>query len=295
MRKHRGFFKVKSRPKGPLPFHYVFILSLLLFTLFTMQGLWLVEKGIRPTLMAIAHTETQKIATQAINDAISNKIVDSMDIEDLMQIETDSNGQVTSVKFNSEMYNRVLSESTLRTQKYLKMVEEGTIEDLGLPEEIEQELETEHFTDEGIIHMIPLGQATNNALLAQLGPRVPVQFSAIGDVKSSMSEKIFESGINNTYIRVSVDIEVDVRVVIPFATDTAVVSTSVPVGMVFISGEVPQFYNEGDGNMPAPAIIQEQDLHESMESEEESEGHVDAEVEEELETPEEPLEIPATD
>ncbi len=287
MKKHRRFFKIKSRPKGPLPFRYVFIISLLLFTLFTVQGLWLVEKGIRPTLMAIAHTETQKIATQAINDAISNKIVESIDIEDMIEIETDSNGQVTSVNFNSEMYNRVLSEATLRTQKYLKMVEEGTIEDLGLPEEIEQELETENFTDQGIIHVIPLGQATNNALLAQLGPRVPVQFSAIGDVKSSMSESIFESGINNTYMRISVDIEVDVRVVIPFATDTAVVSTSIPVGMVFISGEVPQFYNAGDGDMPSPAIIQEQELKDTME-----EGNEETEVEEELQESEE---IPITE
>lgn len=262
-------FKTPRRPKGPLPFRYVFLISFVLFALFTVQGLWLVDKGIRPTLMAIAHTETQKIATQAINDAISNKIVENIDVEDIIEMEHDSQGNVTSINFNSKMYNRVQSESVLRVQRYLQMVEEGNIQDLGLPQEIEQELEPDRFTDEGIIHVIPLGQATNNALLAQLGPRVPVRFSAIGDVKADMSESIFESGINNTYVQISIDIEVDVRVVIPFATDTAVVATSIPVGMVFISGEVPEFYNAGDGEMPAPAVIQEEDLNNVLEEDSE--------------------------
>ncbi|RSL30347.1 sporulation protein YunB [Salibacterium salarium] len=279
-------FKTPRRAKGPLPFRYVFLISFVLFALITVQGLVLVEKGIRPTLMAIAHTETQKIATQAINDAVSNKIVEYIDIEDMIDMETDSEGNVTSVNFNSEMYNLVQSEAVLRVQRYLHMVEQGNIEELGMPEEIEQELETENFTEEGIIHVIPLGQATKNALLAQLGPRVPVRFTAIGDVKANLSESIFESGINNTYMRVSVDIEVDVRVVIPFATETQVVSTSIPVGMVFISGEVPEFYNSGDGDMPSPAVIQEQDLENVLDEE----ANAEVDEPEEPEEPEQPEE-----
>ncbi|RSL34124.1 sporulation protein YunB [Salibacterium salarium] len=284
--KQKRLFKTPRRARGPLPFRYVFFISFVIFILFTVQGLVLVEKGIRPTLMAIAHTETQKIATQAINDAVSNKIVEYIDIEDMIDMETDSEGNVTSVNFNSEMYNLVQSEAVLRVQRYLHMVEQGNIEELGMPEEIEQELETENFTEQGIIHVIPLGQATNNALLAQLGPRVPVRFTAIGDVKANLSESIYESGINNTYMRVSVDIEVDVRVVIPFATDTQVVSTSIPVGMVFISGEVPEFYNSGDGDMPSPAVIQEEDFDNVLDEEADAEVE-DAEAPQQEEDPEE--------
>ncbi|SFL96073.1 sporulation protein YunB [Salibacterium qingdaonense] len=260
MKKRGRLFRKPRLLRGPLPFRYVFLISFILFGLFTVQGLILVEKGIRPTLMAIAHTETQKLATQAINDAISNKIVENIDVEDIIDMQHDNQGNVSSINFNSKMYNRVQSESVMRVQRYLQMMEEGNIKDLGLPQEIEQELDTEQFTEDGIIHVIPLGQATNNALLAQLGPRVPVRFSAIGHVKASMSESIIESGINNTYVRVSIDIKVDVRVVIPFATDTAVVATSIPVGVAFISGEVPEFYNAGDGDMPSPAVIQEEDI-----------------------------------
>ncbi|WP_054636163.1 sporulation protein YunB [Thalassobacillus sp. C254] len=273
-----------KRQKGPLPFRYVFLLSSIIFIALTIQGLWLVDQGIRPTLIAIAKTETQKIATQAINDAISKKIVENIDMEELMVIEKDNQGNITSVGFNPQVSNRVLSEATLRVQKYLKMVEEGKIEDLGLPDGIEMEFDKETFTENGIIHMIPLGQATNNALLAHLGPKVPVRFTAIGDVKATMTESIYESGINNTYIRVSLDLEVDVKVVIPFATDDAVVPTSIPIGMVFVSGQVPDFYNHGQGDMPAPAIIQEKDLEDIIHPSEENEEEV-------LEVPDQEMEI----
>ncbi|PSL44441.1 sporulation protein YunB [Salsuginibacillus halophilus] len=258
--------KTPKKPRGPLPLRYVMIWSVLIFTVLTLHGLWLVDQGIRPTLVAIAETETQKIATQAINDAISKKVVESTDMEDLVEVDTNDDGVITSIEFNSRIYNRVLSESVLRVQKYLKLMEEGRVDELELPDGIRLEIEDADYTEEGIIHMIPLGQATNNALLAHLGPKIPVRFSVIGDVEAEMLEEIEETGINNTYIRVSVLLKVDVEVIIPFATETSVVETAVPAGMVFVPGEVPDFYNHGDGSgMPAPAIIQEEDLNDALE------------------------------
>ncbi|MFB5660819.1 sporulation protein YunB [Alteribacillus sp. HJP-4] len=263
-KRKRVFKTMKSRPakkpalswKSPLPFKYVFILSLFFFLLLTIQALWFVDHGIRPTLMAIARTETQKIATEAINEAIASNIIQDIDMENMLNIETDEEGQVTSVRFNARTYNQILADITSRVQIYLKQVEDG--KPGALSGRMEKDSRVENFKEKGIVHVIPLGQATNNALLAQLGPQIPVRFTPIGEVKASMSESIFESGINNTYLRVSVDIEVDVQVVIPFAADNAAVATSVPVGMVFISGDVPQFYSENDGESPAPAFREEE-------------------------------------
>ncbi|MGO4888914.1 sporulation protein YunB [Anaerobacillus sp. MEB173] len=260
-----ALIKKRLRPrKGPLPFRYVFLISFVIFIILTVQGLWFVERGIRPTLLAIAHTETQRIATLAINDAISKKISESTEMEELIVIDKDAQGNITSARFDPTIYNKVLYEATYRVQHYLKMVEEGRVEELGLPNGVE--VERNHDSGfNGIIHTIPLGQATQNALLAHLGPQIPVRFTAIGDVKSQINNTIKEVGINNTWIDVAVDIEVDVRIIIPFATDTAVVSTSIPVGMLFVPGKVPDFYNQGgSGSLPAPAIIKESDIREAI-------------------------------
>ncbi|WP_416147100.1 sporulation protein YunB [Salipaludibacillus sp. HK11] len=245
------------KKKGPLPFRYVLMISFIIFIILTVQGLIIVEKGIRPTLMAIATTETQRIGTLAINDAISRHILEDTELENLVEFDRDEDGKVMSVQYNQVIYNRVLQETTKRVQNYLNDIEHGRVKDLRIPNEVDVHSEGATFSEDGIIHMIPLGQATNNALLAHLGPRVPVRLSAIGDVQPQLKENIVSVGINNTYMSISIEIEVDVKVVIPFATNTEVVKTSIPVAMVWIPGEVPDFYSGpgGEGGM-TPAVIQ---------------------------------------
>ena len=230
----------------------------------TVQGLWLVEKGIRPTLLHIAKTETQRIGTIAINQAVHKKILEDSGMDQLIEVKEDNDGKITSVNFNPVIANRVLHETTHRVQKYLNDIALGKVKDLSIPESIEVEQNGEPYYQEGIIHMIPLGQATNNALLAHLGPKVPVRLTAIGDVKSQLTRNIEATGINNTTIEYMVDITVDVKIVIPFATDTEVVETSIMVGSIFVPGVVPDFFyggsGEAAGNMPMPAIIREGNL-----------------------------------
>jgi sporulation protein YunB len=226
--------------KGPLPFRYVLLLSFLIFVVLTVQGLWIIEKGIRPTLMSIATTETRVIATKAINDAVSENIVSDLNQEELFIPQKDSSGNIRSYQFNTQLYNHVLTEATTRVQRHLKAIEQG--EPFGSDGEVDS------LTSEGgIIYNIPLGQATNNALLAHLGPQIPVRFSAIGDVKTDYNLDVKNTGINNTTISVNFDVTVDVKIVIPFATNTEAVKTTVPVALLTMQGDVPLYYSEGGG------------------------------------------------
>ncbi|WP_100373944.1 sporulation protein YunB [Bacillus sp. FJAT-45037] len=245
-------FGKPSRPrKGPLPFRYVLLLSFLIFVVLTVQGLWIIEKGVRPTLVHIATSEAKKIAREAINDAVSKKIADSLDVNDILLMERDSEGQVTTIQFNTQVYNRVLSETTGRAQRYLRAVEQGRAYDMTIADHIDLDhTDQNEFTQDGqgsIIYTIPLGQATNNALLAHLGPQVPVRFSAIGDVQSTLSYDIERAGINSSWLFLNVDMEVDVKIVIPFATKTEAVKTTFPVGNVYVQGKVPDVFSDGGG------------------------------------------------
>ncbi|MBB5173531.1 sporulation protein YunB [Texcoconibacillus texcoconensis] len=279
--------------KGPLPFRYVFLISFIIFCILTVQGLFIVEKGIRPTLIEIARTETQRIGTLAINDAISKKILENTDMEHLIEYQTDNSGEIVSVEFNSHIYNRVLQESTQRVQSYLNDIEHGRVRNIDVPEGVDIEMEGATFAEDGIIHMIPLGQATNNALLAHLGPRVPVRLSVIGDVQTNLNENIQHVGINNTYISISIDFEVDARVIIPFATDTAIIETTVPVGMVLVPGEVPEFFGGTDGISPAimPSEDDEDEEEMGVQPEEETTGQLNEQVDPETFTEEYDIDV----
>ncbi|WP_100405325.1 sporulation protein YunB [Bacillus solitudinis] len=244
-------FRKKIRPrKGPLPFRYVLLLSFIIFVILTIQGLWIIEKGIRPTLVEIATTETRVIATKAINDAVNKKITGDLSQEDLFILTEDADGNVKTVQFNTQIYNRVLSEATNRVQRHLKAIEQGEVFDISITDE-DLGIDGEPSADGGIIYTVPLGQATNNALLAQLGPQIPVRFSAIGDVKTDYNYEVKNTGINNTNISVNFDVIVDVKIVIPFATNTEAVKTTIPIGFLNIQGPVPDVYAEGGMIIPS--------------------------------------------
>nr|WP_275899494.1 sporulation protein YunB [Bacillus piscicola] len=237
-----------------MSFKKAFIISTFIFLLLTAQGIWLVNQQIAETLLNIATMETQKIATSAINHAVSRTVQD-VDMNELIEIEKDERGEITSIGFNGTVYNTVVTNAVTEAQHYLAKMERGLV-----PEESSGIIAHSTSGDEGAIYAIPLGRATNNALLAQIGPLIPIELTAIGDVDVELNEEIAEKGINNTWVRVSLDLEVDVEVIIPFATDTSKVVTTVPVGMLFIPGKVPEFYSAGEGELPAPAVIREEDL-----------------------------------
>nr|WP_239583609.1 sporulation protein YunB [Metabacillus iocasae] len=233
-----------------MPFRYVFLLTFVFFIFSTASGLWFINKGIEPTLMNYAEAQTKRIATLVINKAVNKQITEDLDVNELVNIETDANGKVTSMSINAPMVSRALAQTTNLVQANLRAVEKGEVDTLDLPMDVEIETD-ETLREKGIIYQVPLGQATNNALLGNLGPLVPVKFHAIGYVNSDVKELIEEYGINNVVYKVVIHVEVNVQVIIPFSTRMTTVTTDIPIVMQAIQGEVPDFYNRGANSSPS--------------------------------------------
>ncbi|NEU30095.1 sporulation protein YunB [bacterium LRH843] len=236
-----------------MPFRYTLLLSFAIFVLLTVQGLWIIEKGIRPTLIDIAQMETKKIATSALNTAV-REMIQHVNTDELINMKYNENGEISSVGFDTMVYNKVVSEAVHNVEVFMELMERGEVDKLN----IEKKESTDASSMIGVIYMIPLGQAMNNSLLAQVGPKVPVKFTAVGDVAVALNEQIQPVGINNAYIRIAMDLEIHMQIVIPFATKTTRVSTTVPVGMVYVPGKVPQFFGGNSGGSPFPGVIIEE-------------------------------------
>ena len=147
--------------KGPLPFRYVLLLTFVFFIFSTATGLWLVNKGLKPTLVDYAESQTRKIATLVISNAINKKIANEMKLDEIIE---EADGKKSSnIKFNAEIVNRVKAETTSLVQKNIKEAEKGNLSELEMLTDID--IETEKKPVEGIVYYVPLGQATNNALL----------------------------------------------------------------------------------------------------------------------------------
>ncbi|WP_042461722.1 sporulation protein YunB [Neobacillus dielmonensis] len=243
-------FRKHRRPRGPLPFRYILLLTFVFFLLTTAIGVWLVNKGIEPTLMRYAETETRNIASLVINRAITKRTTNVGDNNEVIKISPGQNGTGQNAQLNTDLINRVLAETTAQIQKNLKSARQGNI--ASLEQLTDVEIETEDTgKEDGIVWYVPLGQATNIALLGNLGPKIPVKFNAIGEVEPDVHIESENIGINNTWIKVSVEIEVSVQIITPFATKITKLKQSIPVGSALIYGDVPQFYNGGGGTSPS--------------------------------------------
>lgn len=236
------------RKKGPLPFKHVLLLTILVFTLTTLGGLWIVDRKIEPTLMKYAESETTKIATLVINRAISEQVVSGMDTSDLIRYVPINGGSKTVIHYNADVLNKIKAETVSLIHANLNQAEQGKIASLEMPSDVER---SEDSTHNGLTYYIPLGRATDNVLLANHGPAIPVHFTAIGDVVTDVVWEQKPLGINNTWIDASIKVVVKVQIIIPFATKVATVTEKIPIGGFLHEGEVPQFFNNGGAGVPA--------------------------------------------
>lgn len=238
-------FKVRNRILTTT-FIFVLISVLLLFGYMNSRA--------SDTLLTYAEVQTRKLTTIVINRAISKQVAEGMDVEELFIIEKDNNGKIQSVHFNTYIVNKVLSKTTNNVQMNLKALEEGKLELLELPDNLNIEYD-EEMLKKGIIFEIPIGIITKNAFLANLGPKIPVRFHLIGDVVSNVGTNTKEYGINNALIEIYVHIEVQIQVLLPLLSKKVKVETDIPIALKLINGEVPRYYQNGIESSSTPFVI----------------------------------------
>jgi sporulation protein YunB len=228
----------------------VLLLTFVFFLFSTAAGLWIVNKGIEPTLMKYAELETRNVATLVINKAITKRTTEISGNTDAIIIVPNENGGKPIAKLNTSYINQVLAETTAQIQKNLKVARAGDL--ASLEQLTDVKIETNNTNNEdGIVWYVPLGQATRIALFGNLGPKIPVRFHAIGDVQPDVKIKTEQVGINNSYLGVSIDILVSIQIITPFATKITNLKQTIPVGGTYFQGDVPQFYNTGGGTSPS--------------------------------------------
>lgn len=234
--------KYRKMLRRPLPLRYVLLLTFIFFTLFTGASLWVINRHIEPHLMKVAEIKTRQITAKAVNEAMSKEVTENIDITQLI-VEHNTSGE-TGYSFNPKVYNKVIDESTRRVQQYLNIIETGEI-DASSPGSRNYKKALKSLYPNGIIYYIPLGMATDNALFANVGPKIPVEFEMIGDVTSDIDTKATEVGINNTFLEVYVNVKVRMNVIIPLSAKETTIVKKVKIGDLFLPGKVPQYYNGG--------------------------------------------------
>ena len=242
------------KPLAPLHIRNVFIITCILFITLIFLTIWIIDKGIRPALMDIAEQKTIEFATRTINSAV--KSTENMQFDDLVDMTLDSNGNVATLGWNSASVNEALRTATDRAEYFLYGMNKGQTLDVEDPD-----LKPLEFGDsvgdlaekDPTVVEIPIGQATRNTLLANLGPKIPVHFEIVGSLQSDVVHELKEFGVNAALIEIYIPVKVNVQIVIPFSTTVSEISTRVFIDSRVIMGDVPEFFG-GSGEGPSISI-----------------------------------------
>lgn len=206
-----------------------------------------VNQRLTPVYLQYAEVQTEKIASHVISEAITERISNVLDVNDIIQhVPTENSDQVT-VKYNTEVINRILADVRTTVDENIEEMEKGNVDILPIEEDIEYAPE-QMQAQGGVVFFVSLGQITNLPLLGNLGPKIPIRFHVIGDAQADVVPYIEEFGINNAYVEVNIKLRVQVKIIVPLATKIAVVEQTIPVAIGLVQGQVPQVFSGGEGS-----------------------------------------------
>lgn len=217
----------------------------ILISVMTMTFLFInyYSKKALPLILSYAEAETKKLTILVINKAVTKQI-NNMDTDELFDITYNKDGEITLIDFNSKKTSKILSTMTSLVELNLRAVEEGKIDMLELPDNSLSDYNM-NLLEKGIIVEVPLGIITNSSLLYNIGPKIPVKLSLVGDVVTGFSSEVVEYGINNALLKLMIDIKVDTKIILPIVSDQITIDCSIPIAMKVIQGKIPSYYIDG--------------------------------------------------
>ena len=178
---------------------------------------------LRPAVAQMADYIVTSVATEKINDAISEKISDgSLDYDDLVILEKDENGEVTALQTNMAKINVLQTEITnVVIQK--------------LSDQMNTEIK------------VPLGNIIGGTVFSGRGPGIPVRIVSVSNVTADFTNEFSSAGINQTRHQIILNIKVDIDMLIPGGTVQDTVKTSMVIAETVIVGTVPGTYADLSG------------------------------------------------
>lgn len=224
--------KLKKRRKiSPLTF-FLFLILIIVISLILIFRY--IEINLSKKVEEYGKIESKKIISYVINKSLTDDVINN--IKNDLFVEKNN-----SVDFNSANINKLVALINKNLKINLNDLEKGRIalDDLTL-------LRDKSKIKKGIIYEIPTGIIFNNALLSNIGPKIPVKLHLIGDILVSVSTKVNDYGINNAIIELDINIVITEQMVLPFSMKEIKVEESIPIAIKLIQGSIPNYYSSNN-------------------------------------------------
>lgn len=177
----------------------------------------------RAAILELAQTQVKNSTSDLINDAIDEQIeVGNIQYDRIVYFEKDLNGRITALKTNMSEVNRLKTDV------------------LNL---INDEILALDTSDLGI----PIGSLVLPEVLSGRGPQIPIHILSIRNSDATFESYFTEAGINQTLQQLTMNVSVDVTVLVLGETSSFTVNSQVVVAETIIVGDVPETFLQTGG------------------------------------------------
>ena len=172
---------------------------------------------VNPIIITISQAKIKTMATKAVNGVVQTVINNTDVYDELIDIMTDSEGNITMFQVRSIQINKLSKDISKTAQQNLEL---ASAEGVG----------------------IPLGTLSGISVLVGLGPEINFYVSPIGSIQSSFSSEFCSAGINQTNHRIYLTLDTTVSLVLPTSTRTVSTKSHILICESIIIGKVPDTY-----------------------------------------------------
>lgn len=172
---------------------------------------------VNPIIITISQAQIKSMTTKSVNSAVQSVINNTDVYDELIDIMTDTNGNITMFQVKSIQINKLSKNIGRIAQQNLELA-----------------------SAEGV--SIPLGTLSGISVLVGLGLEIKFFVSPIGSIQSSFSSEFASAGINQTNHRIYLTLDTSVSIVLPTSTKSVSTKTHIPICESIIIGKVPDTY-----------------------------------------------------
>ncbi len=192
-------------------FTVIFVLIVLLLAAFgQLRGKY------RQVIQELAEVQVKNATSDLTNDAIAKQIeIGNIAYDRIVYFEKDLDGRITALKTNISEVNRLKTDILNIINDEILALDSA---DLG----------------------IPLGSIFLPELFSGKGPAVPVHILSIRNADANFVSHFSEAGINQTLHQVTMEVSIDVAVLVLGRTTSFSMTSEVIVAETVIVGEVPE-------------------------------------------------------
>lgn len=178
----------------------------------------------RETIRTLAETQVRNATSDLINDSIDRQIeTGNIQYDRIVYFEKDLNGKITALKTNMSEVNRLKTSILNLINDEILAIDTGSIG-------------------------IPLGSLFFPEVLSGRGPMIPVQIMSIRNSDAAFTSYFTEAGINQTLQQLTMEISVDVAILVLGKTQSFTVASQVVVAETIIVGQVPDTFFQTGGD-----------------------------------------------